>query len=71
MTEAAIEKKVKKIDDVLSRMERGQYVGVPISYITDQIAWLWRWRKIGRKEMVRLTDRATYVISSYGSDYYY
>lgn len=63
-----IQKKIKRIDDTLDRMERGLYTGIRIGKITDQIAWLWKFRHISYDEMTRLTARARYVISTYKPD---
>lgn len=60
--------KVGQIDNYLDRMEQGLYTGVSIGYVTDQIAWLWKWRKISYEEMSRLTAKARYVISTYMPD---
>lgn len=63
-----IEKKIKKIENTLSRMENGLYTDVSIGYITDQIAWLWKYRYIDYDTMTRLTAYARYVISTYKPD---
>lgn len=59
------EKKLKFINDTLDRMERGLYTGVGIGTITDQIAWLWKFRKIDYETMAQLTDKATHIIHTY------
>lgn len=61
----AIKKKVARIDSILDRIERGMYVGESIGNVTDQIAWLWKFRHISYEEMTRLTAKARYVISTF------
>lgn len=63
-----IQKKIKRVKDTLDRMERGLYVGVSIGWVTDQIAWLWKFRHINYDEMTQLTARARYIISTYKPD---
>ena len=63
-----IRKKIKRVEDTLDRMEQGLYVGVSIGWVTDQIAWLWKFRHISYEEMTRLTAHARYVISTYKPD---
>lgn len=60
-----IEKKIKRIEDTLERMERGLYTGVSIGWVTDQIAWLWKFRLINHDKMTDLATHAMYVISTY------
>ena len=64
----SIRRKVKRIDDTLNRIECGLYTGVSIGSITDEIAWLWKFRYISYEEMQRLTDRAINVIKVYRPD---
>jgi len=63
-----IQKKIKRIEDTLDRMERGLYTGVSIGWVTDQIAWLWKFRYISYDEMTRLTAYARYIIGTYKPD---
>lgn len=68
ISKTAVEKKVKRVCDTLDRMEKGVYAGATIGWVTDQIAWLWKWRYISYEEMTRLTARARFVISTYKPD---
>ena len=63
-----IQKKIKKIENTLNRMGNGLYTGVSIGYITNQIAWLWKYRYISYEEMTELTAYARYIISTYKPD---
>lgn len=55
-------KKIKRVEDALTRMENGMYPGVSIGWITDTIAWLWKFRYISYDKLTDLTARARYVI---------
>lgn len=57
-----IERKIKKIEDTLSRMEKGAYTGLSIGWVTDQIDWLWKFRYINENQLNDLCSHATYVI---------
>lgn len=57
-----IDRKVKRIEDALTRMENGMYSGVRIGWITDTIVWLWKYRYISYEQLTDLTARARYVI---------
>ena len=46
-----------EIDKAISRFENGQYPIRKASWITDRIAWCFRFGKISRKEMAQLADR--------------
>ena len=61
-------KKVKFVRDTLDRMDQGKWTGVRIGCITDQIAWLWKFRKIDYETMTELTAKARYVISTMKPD---
>lgn len=63
-----VQKKVKRIENILDRMEKGLYTGISIGYVTDQIAWLWKFRYIDYDTLTRLTTRATYVINTFNLD---
>lgn len=60
-----ITRKVNLIDDYFNRIQEGRWTGLKIQYITDQIVWLWKYRHITEEEMVRLTDRAIYIMDRY------
>lgn len=62
MKQDTVKKKVEKIENSLNRMEQGLYTDVSISWITDQIAWLWKFRYISHDDMVKLTDHAINVM---------
>lgn len=64
MKQDTIKKKVEKIENSLNRMEQGLYTDVSISWITDQIAWLWKFRHISHDEMIKLTDHAISVMNN-------
>ena len=64
MKQDTIKKKVNKIENILDRMEKGLYTGISIGYVTDQIAWLWKFRHISHDEMVKLTDHAISVMNN-------
>jgi hypothetical protein len=57
-----ISKKIKRVEDALTRMENGMYAGVTVGWITDTIAWLWKFRYIDYDQLTDLTARARYVI---------
>ena len=60
--------KIKEVEKALDRIEQGRYVDKPISWATDQIAWLWKFHHISEEKMTELTTRATYIIDTYCSD---
>lgn len=62
MKQDTVKKKVEKIENSLNRMEQGLYTDVSISWITDQIAWLWKFHHISHDDMVKLTDHAINVM---------
>lgn len=68
MKPETVQKKVRRINDTLDRMERGLYVGVSIGWVCDQIAWLWKFRHISYAEMTALTAKARYVLSTFKPD---
>lgn len=53
---------IAQLRETLDRMESGKYTGIKISKVTDQIAWLWKWRKISREEMIELTEQAIRIL---------
>lgn len=68
MKKSAVDRKVAKIEWILDRMEQGLYTGFTIGWVTDQIAWLYKWRYIDYDLMTHLTAKARYVISTYAPD---
>lgn len=54
--------KKERVQEILDKMEQGKYTGFPISQITDNIAWLWKWRKITREEMERMTEQVCIIL---------
>ena len=68
MKPETIDKKVSKLYNTMDRMERGLYTGLSIGWVTDQIAWLWKFRYIDYDEMTKLTARARYIIGTYRPD---
>lgn len=62
MKQETLKKKIKKVEDTLDRMERGLYTGVSIGWVTDQIAWLWKYRYIDHDKLNELTSHAIYVM---------
>lgn len=64
MKQDTVKKKVEKIENSLNRMEQGLYTDVSISWITDQIAWLWKFRHISHDDMVKLTNHAISVMNN-------
>lgn len=63
-----VQKKVNRIENILDRMEKGLYTGISIGYISDQIAWLWKFRYIDHDTLTNLTTRVTYVINTFNLD---
>lgn len=63
MKQETIEKKVELIRDTLDRMDRGMYAGHTIGWVTDQIAWLWKFRHIDYDTMTELAMHAVYTLS--------
>ena len=61
-----VEKAVQKLHNLLDRMENGLYTGIKIGWITDRIAWLWKFRQIDYDTMSMLCMHATRVISVMG-----
>lgn len=55
---------IAQLRETLDRMESGKYTGIKISKVTDQIAWLWKWRKISREEMKELTEQAIRILET-------
>ena len=62
------EKKVNKIENILDRMEKGLYTGISIGYVTDQIAWLWKFRYINSDKLTELTTRTINVINTFNTN---
>ena len=63
MKQESIDAKVQRIRDALDRMDRGMYPGLSIGMITDQIAWLWKFRYIDYDTMTELATHAIYTLS--------
>lgn len=63
------ERDIKRINQALDAMEAGKYAGLKISWITDRIVWLWKFKHITREQMEQLADRTTYIIDNYGLNY--
>ena len=61
-------KKTEQTEKTLDWIEQGRYVDKPISWATDQIAWLWKFRHISEEKMTELTTKATYIINTYPPD---
>lgn len=55
---------IKQLKNVLDDMENGKYTSFPIWRATDQIAWLWKWKKITHEEMVKMTDQAIRILEN-------
>ena len=55
---------IKQLKDALNNMEYGKYSCIPIRRVTDQIAWLWKWKKITHDEMVEMTDQAIRILEN-------
>lgn len=70
MKKETVKKKVDKIKYTLDKMERGQYSGLPLSWVTNTISWLWKYRYISEEEMNELADRAIYIMKE-GVEYDY
>lgn len=70
--DSTIQRKIKRIDDALDRMEQGKYADLKLSKICDTIVWLYKFRHIDEAEMNRLTGRATDILknSPLAVDYY-
>lgn len=52
-------KEYKKIDSVVSQIERFGHSGIGLSWCADRTAWAYKWKKITKQEMTDLTDRIT------------
>ena len=59
-----------EIDKAISRFENGQYPIRKASWITDRIAWCFRFGKISRKQMAQLADRMIAVYKNKTMDFY-
>lgn len=55
---------IKQLKDALNNMEYGKYSCISIQRATDQIAWLWKWKKITHEEMVEMTDQAIRILGN-------
>lgn len=51
------EKEIADLDDAISRLELGKCIRYTPEYITDRIAWLWKWRRIDKETMDKFTER--------------
>lgn len=45
----------------LDKMTKGHIV-MSISYTTDYIAWLWKYRKISESEMSEMCEKVEYIL---------
>ena len=63
-----VEKEVKRLHNLLDRMENGLYTGIKIGWITDRIAWLWKFHQIDYDTMSMLCMHATRAISMIGAE---
>lgn len=52
----------ERVQTILDRMVDGKYTGFTIGQVVDQIAWLWKWKKITRDEMTLMTAQARYIL---------
>lgn len=62
MKEATLERKIRKINDSLDRLESGRYCDVSMSWICDQIAWLAKFKYLQDESLNTLVDRATELL---------
>lgn len=58
MKPETVQRKVRRLEEAMDRMEHGLYPGLSISEINDQIAWLWKFRYIDYYDMSRLAHRS-------------
>ena len=65
------EQDVIRIRDSLHRMERGMYAPLKLSWISNRICWLWKFKKIDEATMQLLTEEVTniYVNTPYAENY--
>ncbi len=60
---------VRRVKKVLDDMEqRGCENFELLGWATNKIAWLWKWRKISREEMVKMTAQVRYILGSLSPD---
>lgn len=53
-----------KIDKALTRLEQGKYATHSVDWCIDRIDWAWKWRKITKKQMEELAERAYALLNA-------
>ena len=64
MKKKTVAQRIKRIEDELSRIEKGMYAGMTTEYIANYVVWMYKYKHISKEEMYRLVDRITYVIEN-------
>ena len=54
----------QQLQTELDRMTAGKYSPYNISYLTDKISWMWKWRKITEEEKNSMVEQAINIIQS-------
>ena len=57
-----IDRKVKRLENNLNRLERGLYHELSIDYIISQIDWLWKYRYISESKKNDLCDKVIEIL---------
>lgn len=57
MKNSSVEKKIKNLEEAISRLEKGMYPSYSVEYITDQIAWMSKWKVTDKKKIDELAQR--------------
>ena len=59
-----------EIDNILKAFEGNGYTAQSMYWVTDRIAWCWKFRKITEEQMEELANRATYIFENKLCDYF-